>query len=140
MKRQYLRMLTAFVVFAGLAISAKAQTNHVDVKIPFEFSAAGKTLPAGTYRVNRVNDRDIFELVLSSVENRTGAILLSTYAERASSDKARFTFESVGGQHFLSKIETGDYAFVIPVSRTAPLVASVKPNGGGVTGSSSGSN
>jgi hypothetical protein len=57
MRGQYLRVLVGFVVFAGLGITAKAQiVDQIVVTIPFEFVIAGKTLPAGTYRANRLSN------------------------------------------------------------------------------------
>jgi hypothetical protein len=37
--------------------------------------------------------------------------------------KAHVSFETAGGEHFLSKIETADNVFTIPVSRAAILLA-----------------
>jgi hypothetical protein len=57
MKKLCLRIAVSLVGFAGLGITAKAQVvDQIVVTIPFEFVVAGKTLPAGTYRVNRVSD------------------------------------------------------------------------------------
>ena len=72
MKKLCLRIAVALVSFAGLGITAKAQAaDQIVVTIPFEFVVAGKTLPAGTYRVNRVSDDRWAGLILSSFENRS---------------------------------------------------------------------
>ena len=128
MKKLCLRIAVALVSFAGLGITAKAQVvDQVVVTIPFEFVVAGKTLPAGAYRVNRVSSNDRWEgLILSSFENRASAIVLPSEVESAPDDKAHVSFETAGGEHFLSKIETADNVFTIPVSRAAILLASGK--------------
>jgi hypothetical protein len=41
-------MTRIVVLFSAFALTAFAET--VTIKVPFEFSAAGKTLPAGEYR------------------------------------------------------------------------------------------
>jgi hypothetical protein len=126
MRKHCLRILIALIGVAGLGMAAKAQVvDQIVVNIPYEFVVAGKTLPAGTYRVNRVSRDNQEALVLSSFENGAGAIV-STQVENSSADKAHVTFEQVGGQHFLSKIETADHVFTIPVSRSEILEAAAK--------------
>ena len=138
MRRQYLRILLALVGFASFGATAKAQfPDQLTLTIPFEFVAAGKTLPAGTYRVNRVSGDNQEALVLSSFENGAGAIVSSTEVENSSADKAHVTFEKVGGQHFLSKIETAGHLFTIPISSSATMQAAAKsPSGTSASGSS----
>jgi hypothetical protein len=141
MIKQYFRILMALVGFTGLGITAKAQVpDQIVVTIPFEFVAAGKTLPSGTYRVNRLSDDRREALILSSFENDASAIVLPTEVESAHSDNARATFQKAGDQHFLSKIETDDNVFTIAVSRVAMLEASAKSQTDTASESSSGSN
>jgi hypothetical protein len=141
MKRQYLRILTALIGFAALGVTAKAQeVDQIVVKIPFEFSVVGKTLPAGTYRVNRISSDPNGGLVLRSVENHTGALVLPTYSEGSVSDKPEVTFEKAGDEHFLTRIKTGDHVFSISVSKAEILEAAAKSPSGGGSGSSSGNN
>jgi len=139
MKKLCLRIAVALVSFAGLGITAKAQVvDQIVVTIPFEFVVAGKTLPAGTYRVNRVSDDKREGLIFSSVENRASAIVHPIEVKSARADKAQVSFEKAGDQHFLSKIETADNVFTIPVSRAAILLASGKSHTGTASGSSVG--
>jgi homoserine dehydrogenase len=141
MKKLYLRILVALVSFAGLGITAKAQVvEQIVVTIPFEFVAAGKTLPAGTYTINRLSDDRFAGLVIRSFENRASAIVLPAEVESAPADKAQVSFETAGDEHFLSKIKTADNVFVIPVSRAAILLASGKSHTGAASGSATGSN
>src|ERR1700740_2917294 len=130
MKKLCLRIAVALVSFVGLGITAKAQVvDQIVVTIPFEFVVAGKTLPAGTYRVNRVSDDKWAGLILSSFENHAGALVRPIEVESirevesTSDGKAHLSFETAGGEHFLSKIETADNVFTIPVSRAAILLA-----------------
>ena len=141
MRRQYLRIVIAVIGFAGLGVIAKAQAvDQVVVNIPFEFMVAGKTLPARTYAVKRLSDTDPSALILSSFENRANAIVVSTQVESSSDDKAKLTFEQVGDEHFLSKIETADHVFtMMPASHSEILEAAAKSHSATpVSGSASG--
>ena len=138
--KAYARVLSAFLAVAGIAVAARAQAvDQLIVKIPYEFVVSGKTLPAGTYRVNRINDRDISQLSITSYENRTGVLVTSSMVDQNRDDKPALTFEIVGDQHILSKIETADHIFTFSVpTKSAPVLA--KNQASPSTGSSSGSN
>jgi tetraacyldisaccharide-1-P 4'-kinase len=139
MKKLCLRMAVALVSFAGLGITAKAQAaDQIVVTVPFEFVVAGKTLPAGTYRVNRVSDDRRDGLTFRSVEARASAIVHPIKVESAPANKAQVSFETAGDEHFLSKIQTEDNVFIIPVSRAATVLASRKSHRDGASGSSVG--
>jgi hypothetical protein len=139
MKKLCLRIAVALVGFAGLGITAKAQVpDQIVVTIPFEFVVAGKTLPAGTYRVNRVSDDKWDGLVFTSFESHAGAIVHPIAVESASADKTSVSFEKAGDERFLTKIQTADNVFTIPVSRAAILVASGKSHTGTASGTSAG--
>jgi hypothetical protein len=127
MRKHYLRFLIALIGVAGLGTAAKGQAvDQIVVNIPYEFVVAGKTLPAGTYRVNRLSNIDPEALILSSFESRAGLIVRSTEVESTRADKPEVSFEQIDGQHFLSKIETADHVFTIPVSRSEILEAAAK--------------
>ncbi|HWO36927.1 MAG TPA: hypothetical protein VNO32_49750 [Candidatus Acidoferrum sp.] len=140
MKKQCMRILIALIGVAGLGMAARGQVpDQILVNIPYEFVVAGKTLPAGTYRVNRLSDADHETLILSSVESRARVMVLSTSVESTQADKPEVSFEHVGGQHFLSKIETADHVFTIPVSRSEILEAAARSHSGtSASGSSAG--
>jgi hypothetical protein len=127
MRKQYLRILIALIGAAGLAKAAKGQSvDQIVVNIPYEFVVAGKTLPAGTYRVNRAPNSIETLLVFSSFENRTSAMVLATDVETIPADKGQISLEQVEGRYFLSKIETADHVFNIPVSRSAIMEAAAR--------------
>jgi len=141
MKKQYLRVLCALMVLAGFGVAAHGQTiDRIDLKIPYEFVAAGKTLPAGNYSVRRVRESSGELLVLSSFEKRTSVLVLSNQFESVSVDKVYVNFEQVGDQHFLTKIQTGDHLFTIPVSRKTIAAAAMKSSNGTSAPASMGGN
>jgi hypothetical protein len=131
MRNQYLRILIALIGVAGLGMAAKGQAvDQIVLKVPYDFVAAGKTLPAGTYRVNRLREADPDILVLSSFENRASAIVFPTTHVDRSGDKVQVSFEQVGSEHFLSKIETADHVFTVPVSHSEILEAAARSQSG----------
>ena len=140
MKTIYVRVLSAFFGLAAFAAATRAQEiDQIIVNVPYEFVVAGKTLPAGTYRVHRANDHDARVLAITSFENRDGALLLSSDISPTREDKPALRFEVIGNQHFLSRIETGEHIFTIPVSNKAAnqVVAMEKqstPAGSGSSG------
>lgn len=132
MKKYCVRILSAFFGLAGLGAAAHGQVaDQLTVKISHEFVVAGKTLPAGTYRVNRASDNDERVLIIRGFENRAAVMVLSSeIAERTRAEQPAVSFAVVGDQHLLSKIVTDEHVFTIPVSSPAALdVAMKKPSG-----------
>ena len=131
MRKQCLRILIALIGVAGLGMATRGQLpDQIEVNINHDFVVAGKTLPAGTYRVNPVSNNDREALVLSSFESRATVMVLSSSIESTQASKPEVSFEQAGGQHFLSKIETADHVFTIPVSRSEILEAEARSHGG----------
>ena len=136
MKTSYLTAILTLTCLLGLGISAHAQdAGGVVVKIPFTFVAGGATLPAGKYRITRVNTGVTHELEIHSYNNG-GAFLLAMFFDGVAGRQSKLIFEHVGGEYFLSEIDTlaGVYSFGMP--RAMTKVAQLKDQ---VTLSSSGS-
>lgn len=135
MKNLFLRALLVLAGFAGLIIPAKAQgVDQIVVKIPFEFVAAGTTLPAGEYRISRLRDEKPRVLLLRSLDNRAD-ILMLTETENTPHGKVQLDFTTVGDQHILSRIESSGYAYIISAPRAEALLATT-PKGGAAASSS----
>jgi hypothetical protein len=111
----------------GLGISAHAQdVDGVVVKVPFEFVAGAKTLPAGTYRISRIHSDASSGLVVYSREN--SSIVLPT-AIGGSAEHAMLKFEPVGNMHFLSEVDTPEGVYTMAIPRQRTMVAVVKDHG-----------
>jgi hypothetical protein len=132
MKKHCVRILSAFFGLVALALTAKGEpVDQIVVNIPYEFVVAGKTLPAGTYRVNRISDNDKKGLVISSFENGAAVLVFSSeVADKTRPEQASVTFQQVGEQHLLSKIETAEHVFTIPLPRSTVLEAAMKSHSG----------
>jgi hypothetical protein len=131
MRNQYLRIFCALFAVAFLGMAAHGQTvDQLEVKIPFEFVAGGKTLPAGNYTVSRLMPSSLGVLVLTSYENRASVFVIPTQSEAGPFDKVYVTFERVGDQRLLKFVQTGEHLFSVPLSRKAIMEAALKSSGG----------
>lgn len=141
MKTMYVRLLTAFFALAAFAAVSRAQEfDQIIVNVPHEFVAAGKTLPAGPYRVNRAGDFNTWTLVMTNLESLDKVFLLSDEVSPTRDDKPAVSLQHIGDQYFLSKIETADHIFTIPVDAKATQVVAMKKQTTPSSSSSSGSN
>jgi hypothetical protein len=130
MKKHYASILLTVICFLGLGVGAKGQSQReVVMTVPYEFVAGGKTLPAGTYTVSRVSQDRFGGLIISSYENRSSVFLMPNGFESYPADNVKVSFQQIGDLHFLSKIETANGAYNIPVPRSATMVAGVKQHG-----------
>jgi len=141
MKKKYASILLTLTCLLGLGVAAKAQIRgEIIVTLPFEFVVGGKTLPAGTYTLSRFSDDKFEGLILSSYENRTSVFVHPIEIESAHADKPSVSFERVREQHFLSRIQTANDVYNIPLSRSVITEATARPHDNGSASGSSGSN
>jgi len=135
MKKQCLRILIALFSVAVSGMVAKGQVqNPIAMTVGHPFVVGGKTLPPGTYTVKRASDANPRVLIFSSLESHSSAIVLPIWGRSGDADNASATFLQIGGQYFLSKIETANGIITIPVARSAVVQATVQ-NGTSTSGS-----
>ena len=137
MKKFHVIALLVFTCLLGLSVGARAQdVDGVVVTVPFDFVAGGATLPAGQYRINRVNPGVNRELLIHSYSNG-GAFVLPVVFDGVLTDQPTLSFEHIGSRYFLSKIKTpgGVFSMKTPSERIA--LAQAKSQS---TSSSSGTN
>lgn len=141
MKRSFLRILLVMAGFACLTIPAMAQApDRIVVKVPFSFVAAGQTFPAGEYKIIRLRDEEPRILILINNENRDNLVTLLPESQQPAYGKPQLAFATVGGEHFLSRIETADHTYTLFVPQSEPLLAAVPSKDGAASSSASGSN
>ena len=123
MKQQLASVLLIVTGLFGLAAGAKAETHReAIVKMPYEFVAAGRTLPAGTYTVSRLSDDRRAGLSIVSYETRSGVLVLTNQFEHRPAEDAKIRFKRVGDMYYLSSIEALDGVYTLPLPRSALLV------------------
>jgi len=139
--KTHLRILVAVTFLFGLGVAAKAETRaEIVVKLPFQFSVGGKTLPAGTYKVGHVSDNKFNSLILTNRDTGHSVFVLPSDNESTSTDMPQVSFQRVGGEHFLSAIETRNDVYNIPVSRSAIMEAATRSHDNVFVSGGSGSN
>jgi hypothetical protein len=128
MTKSLLTIALTLTVLFGAGMNAIAQdSDRVVVKVPFEFVAGTKTLPAGTYTISRVSPGVTSSLIVKSYDN--GAFVLPVEADSVNDGSPKLTFEQVGGKHFLSKVETQDRIYNIGTSPEMIKLGQVRDNG-----------
>lgn len=137
MKKSYFTAVFMLTCLLGVGVSARAQdADAAVVSVPFEFVAGGATLPAGEYRVSRVNRGANRELAING-NDKGNAFLLPLVFDNGPSNEPTLSFEHVGGKYFLSRIKTLSGVYTIPASREMIMLGKSSTQG---TMSASGTN
>ena len=138
MKISYCTVVLTLTCLLGLGISAHAQdASGVVVKVPFEFVAGGKTLPAGTYSIGRLSPAIHPALVINGKDTKTFAVVLPSVPDGDSAGHVELSFERVGDKVFLSKVVTPAGVYTILTPRAVTKLAQMNDHG---PASSSGTN
>jgi hypothetical protein len=103
-------LLTASAVLAGTVLVGglplQAQSLPMRVIVPFEFHAADKTLPAGTYTVERRGDA----ILISDSKGNATAVLANPVHNKASKLDDMLVFNCYGETRFLSEVRWTGYS------------------------------
>ena len=138
MKKSYLTAVLMLTCLLGVGVSARAQdADAAVVSVPFEFVAGGATLPAGEYRVSRVNPGVTRELSISGY-NKGNAYVLPLAFDDGSANQPTVSFEHVGGKYFLTRIKTLSGIYTLPASREMVMLGkanSPNPSASSASGS-----
>jgi hypothetical protein len=125
MNKLYVTALLTLTCLCGSVVKARAQDPEgVVVKIPFEFVAGDRTMPAGTYSVGRISSDSHAGLAIRNYEN--GVFVPATLVETASAQPPALSFEHVEDKYFLSKVETPGGIYTIPVPRAISALVQVR--------------
>ena len=130
MKTSYCTVVLTLTCLLGLGIRAHAQdASRVVVNVPFEFVAGGKTLPAGTYSVGRLATAIHPTLFIDSKDSDASALVLPSIPDGVPSGHTALSFERVGDQVFLSKVETPAGVYIVLTPRTITKLAKMNDRG-----------
>src|SRR6202162_5405129 len=124
MKTSYFTVVLTLTCLLGLGIGAHAQdAGRVVVKVPFEFVAGGKTLPAGTYSVGRLSPGIHPSLIIDSKDNGAFVLVLPIVPDGGSAGRTELSFERAGGKYFLSKVATPAGVYTLLTMRAMTRLA-----------------
>ena len=118
MKKQITRALLGLAAALALTVASGAQVlQTVVVKVPFDFVAGGKRMPAGRYTVRRINSDAESALILRSEDGRSTAVVLTNSGE-PQPRRAALVFRQLGGRYFLSEVSMPGAASVRELPKT----------------------
>ncbi len=90
-----------------MSAAAQAQTTHLKITVPFEFTAGNVQLPAGDYEVTAVGLWGGSTLSVHNVNSNAGTLVLSTSSRSQKSvADAKLVFYRYGQQYFLAEVWT----------------------------------
>lgn len=104
MKKAMFRIgLMLALAFLAAAQSVRAQ-EPVQAKIPFAFTAGDATLPAGDYRVEKVNEGSPALLIRSTGGSPAIMVATSPATVSAPQQKSKLIFRRYGHRYFLAQV------------------------------------
>ena len=119
MKKQISRALLGLAAALALAVAANAQavTNKVVIRVPFDFVAGGRQMPAGSYTVRRVRADAETALIITSADGRASAVVLTNTGD-ARPSAAALVFRQHGDRYFLAEVSMPGTASVRELPQT----------------------
>ncbi len=119
MKKILVALVAAGVVWFAAASPALAQSNAAVVKVPFQFIAGHKVLPAGSYRI-APQTPDWSVVCISNLDGGDAAFITTdgvadSQAETGSDSRVGFT--NYHGQYFLQTVSVPGRARRVRVTR-----------------------
>lgn len=132
MKRNFFRGLAVslFAVTAGAAVHAQ-EPDQLVVNIPYNFVLNGTSLPAGKYKVERLDFTDVRMLMLIDAERNKPLLTFAGELSGAYPTHPSVTLQQAGDQRFLTQIQTAEHVFVLPQTQAAFKAAAAKADQAG---------
>lgn len=93
-----------------LAAPLSAQNLTLKASVPFEFTVAGHTMPAGDYEVGTINHEGVLAIRNASSDATLATITSLPTALPGDSGKVFLTFHRYGNDYFLAGIWDGYWA------------------------------
>src|SRR5207245_10647178 len=106
MKKRLL-VMAGLLVFASMAATQVVRADEpMLVNIPFAFTAGNATLPAGEYRVQKLDGNSAVVLIRCS--DATASAMVVTHAAQAKElqTESKLIFNQYGNRYFLSQVWT----------------------------------
>jgi hypothetical protein len=99
------KAILASVFGAAVALAGNSAMAATRVNVPFNFSVAGKTLPAGAYHI--VHDPSSAFVTLRSLESNDSYTWLLTPGPSEYDKKIALKFDDLNGTHVLQSVQYG---------------------------------
>jgi hypothetical protein len=129
MRKSYMFVVMAMICLFGMGSIASAQDPEaLVVSVPFEFVVAGKTMPAGNYRVGRLG-LDVHSGLIIRSQGSSAIVLPIAVDDDSTPQPATLSFDRVGDQYILARVETTDHAYTVTVPRAMTMSVQVRDRG-----------
>ena len=127
MKKYLFALATSLALAIGAA--AHAQTTHLKVTVPFEFTVGDTTLPAGEYDIQAKGPWGGNVLSISNRKANASAFVISaSYVDAKNSKRSELVFTRYGQQYFLSEVwGANDLGRRMPISSRRVELAKGQP-------------
>jgi hypothetical protein len=109
------------LLLTAAVVSVQAQISHrYQAEIPFDFSANGSQLKAGSYSVGLLNiSADLGPLMIQSRDGRVHRVLsISPRGSISHTDEGKLVFLKTGNFYTLTKVLTPRYGAKVKVKKT----------------------
>jgi len=104
MKKQALVMATLFVLSFLVAAQVVQADEPMLVNIPFAFVAGNVTLPAGEYRVQKLDKNPAVVLIRCSDASAAAMVMSNAAQAKETQTQSKLVFNRYGNRYFLSQI------------------------------------
>jgi hypothetical protein len=122
---QSLKVVWLLASLLAFTTVMKAQSEVVNVHVPFAFVAGGKSLPAGDYRLDKGQGSGV--LTIQGGSGNSAAFLTMVAEGRTQNDSAALVFERHGSELFLAAVRvSGEQIRVLLWPDSAPAHAALK--------------
>ena len=106
MKKQALVMATLFVLSLIVAAQVAKADEPMLVNIPFAFVAGNATLPAGEYRVQKLDGNSAVVLIRCSDASAAAMVLSNAAQAKEPQTQSKLIFKRYENRYFLSQVWT----------------------------------
>ncbi len=134
MRRSHI-LSTALLGLLGMlaVVPAFAESDEIQVTIPFQFTVGHQAMPAGRYVIHPVDLFDSSPFVIHNVHTADEAIFLTEQVNRRPADRrADVAFRQMDGKDYLTRIWMNGYDFEFRVL-SAPHAINQKLAQGGTS-------
>jgi hypothetical protein len=130
--------IVAIALFVGATLmtagSAAAESNALEVNVPFNFTVNNTYLPAGNYTIGL--DRMFPDMLV--IRDHKRSVKINDFGLRGTTDPGRpymLIFHGYGGQYFLSEVhfESASNGILLPATKSERQARKSRPDGGLLT-------
>src|SRR5258707_6752171 len=103
--KKRLFVIAALLMFASIAATQVVRANEpMLVNIPFAFVAGNATLPAGEYRVQKLDGNSAVLLIHCPDANASALVITHAAQAKEPQSESKLVFNRYGNRYFLSQV------------------------------------